>query len=69
MPNRRRPRARQSAGSFLLSVLAVCGLVVGVLRLWSDVPAVGAIMALVSAALLFSQYDLYWRDEGREFDN
>ena len=67
MPNRRQPT--QSAGSLLLSVLAVCGLIVGVLSLWSDVPVVGAVMALVSAAVLFSQYDYYWRRERREFDS
>ena len=67
MRNRRRPT--QSAGSFLLSVVAVCGFIVGVLSLWSDMPMVGLVMALLSAAVLFSQYAYYWRNERREFDN
>ena len=67
LPNRRRPT--QSAGSFLLSVLAVCGFIVGVLSLWSDVPVAGLVVALISVAVLFSQYDYYWRNGTREFDN
>ena len=69
MPNRPRAAHRQGAGSFLLSVLAVCGLIVGVVSLWSDVPVVGGVMAAISAAVLLSQYDYYWRNDGQEFDN
>ena len=55
------PRPRQGSGSVLLSLVAVCGLVGGVGILWSEFPLVGAVMALVSAGVLLSQYDYYWR--------
>lgn len=66
MPNRRRPT--QSAGSLLLSVVAVVWFIGGVLSLWSDMPVIGLFMALISAAVLVDQYNYYWRDDGRESD-
>jgi hypothetical protein len=69
MPNRPRIARRQGAGSVVLSVVAVVWFIGGVLSLWSDMPVVGLAMVLISAAVLVSQYNYYWRNERGEFDN
>ncbi len=63
------PPGRSVAVRGYASRRAAAHSIAGVLSLWSDMPVVGLVMALIAAAVLVSQYNYYWWNETREFDN